>query len=275
MSDILGNIEATEEVDRKGLATIQRVLSLDPIPGKDKIEFATVQGWIAVVEKGLHKVDDLVLVVRYDSILPQIDMFEWMRDSKFRVKSKSFTIRDENNEIIDKVYSQVIVIRLDKVKEYFKENNIGAICEEGSDLTDDLKIIKYIPKETGATKCQFGTMKRASTFPSNIISKTDETNCISENTLLETEDGFKTIKEICDSKYKGKIKSYNEEKGIIEFNHVINHFIKKNNNDWYEVELENGEKIITTSIHSFFLPNLGCYRELRYVNENDIILFSN
>ena len=44
------------------LATIQRILALDPIPDADKILRASVLGWQCVVAKDAnHKVDDMVV----------------------------------------------------------------------------------------------------------------------------------------------------------------------------------------------------------------------
>ena len=171
-------VEATEEVDRRGLATIQKVLSLTPIKGKDRIELAEVQGYKAIVQKGLHKVGDLVLVVRYDSVLPKIEMFEFMKDSKYRVKVKSFS--SENG----RVYSQVIVIPLAEVKKYLQEENIDAILEEESDLTTTLKVTKFIVANN-SSKCNFGIMKKANTFPIHMIDKTDEISIQSKVSFLD------------------------------------------------------------------------------------------
>lgn len=42
-------------------ATIRKISSLTPIKDADRIEVATVDGWKVVVQKGLHKVGDLVV----------------------------------------------------------------------------------------------------------------------------------------------------------------------------------------------------------------------
>jgi hypothetical protein len=38
------------------LASIQKIINLQPIEGKDKIELATILGWNVVVQKGEFKV---------------------------------------------------------------------------------------------------------------------------------------------------------------------------------------------------------------------------
>lgn len=51
-------------------ATIRRIDLLEPIPGADKIEVATVGGWKVVVQKNIHKVGDLVVYIAIDTWLP-------------------------------------------------------------------------------------------------------------------------------------------------------------------------------------------------------------
>ena len=73
-------------MERK-LASIQRIIALNPIKDADKIEVATVLGWQVVVLKNQFKVGDLCVYVEIDSILPDKREFEFMRERKFRVKT--------------------------------------------------------------------------------------------------------------------------------------------------------------------------------------------
>lgn len=74
-------------MDRK-LASIQRIVSLSPIEGADKILKATVLGWELVIAKADNfKVGDLVCYCEVDSILPDKPEFEFLRDRKFRIKT--------------------------------------------------------------------------------------------------------------------------------------------------------------------------------------------
>lgn len=45
------------------LASVQKIINLQPIEGKDKIELATVLGWLVVVQKGEFKIGDLCIYV--------------------------------------------------------------------------------------------------------------------------------------------------------------------------------------------------------------------
>ena len=74
-------------MERK-LASIQRISSLSPIDGADKIEKATVLGWeLVVAKKDNFKVGDLVVYCEVDSILPDKPEFEFLRERKFRIKT--------------------------------------------------------------------------------------------------------------------------------------------------------------------------------------------
>ena len=104
----------------------------------------------------------------------------------------------------------------------------------------------------------------------NLINKED--GCCDEDTILFTENGEKTIKEICEDKYTGKVLAYDIDNGVEIWSEVISHSIKTNNNDWYEIELENGNIVKLTGNHRIWLPELNCYRTVRDLTINDSFL---
>lgn len=59
-----------EQTTSRRLVTIRTIASLDPIPGADVIECATVDGWQVVVKKGEFAVGDLAVYFEIDSFLP-------------------------------------------------------------------------------------------------------------------------------------------------------------------------------------------------------------
>lgn len=73
-------------MERK-LASIQRIDALRPIEGADAIEVADVLGWHVVVKKGEFQVSDLCIYCEIDSILPEREEFEFLRQRKFRIKT--------------------------------------------------------------------------------------------------------------------------------------------------------------------------------------------
>jgi RNA ligase (TIGR02306 family) len=187
MNEILNDIESTEVVDRDLLAVVYRVERLEAIPNKDRIELVHLKdcGYTTICEKG-HKVGDMVVFIKYDSIVPDNELFAFMKEYKFRVKPRSFTERDENNEVVKKIYSQGIVLPVPVVIDYLKTIGLSnlQIITESCDLTEVLGIKKYIPPVIG-TGSSFGQMIKKSDFPTHIISKTDELNVCSKMRALE------------------------------------------------------------------------------------------
>lgn len=113
--------------DRK-LAHVEKIVSLSPIEGADRIEVATVLGWQCVVKKGEFNVNDKVIYIEVDSIVPPKPEFEFLKDRKYRVR----TIK------LRKQISQGLVLPLSTLaKSYYKE---------GEDVTELLGIIKYDPQ---------------------------------------------------------------------------------------------------------------------------------
>lgn len=116
------------------LASIQRIEALDPIPGADKIECATILGWHCVVAKGEFFVGDKTVFYEIDSMLPVKPEYEFMAGRKYRVK----TIR------LRKQISQGLAIPLNKIH-YVTLHR----CKVGDDVTDRLGVVKHEPPTVG------------------------------------------------------------------------------------------------------------------------------
>lgn len=117
------------------LASVQKIVDIQPIEGADKIERLTVLGWRIVASKTEnHKVGDLVAYIEPDSQVPVIPMFEFLKDRKYIVK----TIK------LRKQISQGLVIPLRELEKNF---NIDiSKLKEGDDITELLGIKKYDPQ---------------------------------------------------------------------------------------------------------------------------------
>ena len=66
------------------LASIQKIESVEPIEGADKIELAHVLGWRCVVNKGQFQPSDLAVYFEIDSFLPVRPEFEFLRASSYK-----------------------------------------------------------------------------------------------------------------------------------------------------------------------------------------------
>ena len=106
------------------LAHIEKINSIMPIEGKDRIVLATVLGWTVIVQKDFN-VGDKVVFAEIDSVFPEKPEFEFLRSKKFRIKTMKMA----------GVISQGIVFPLSILPE--GEYNIG------DDVTDILGITQY------------------------------------------------------------------------------------------------------------------------------------
>jgi hypothetical protein len=79
-------MKTIQQENRRKLASIQKIVELKPIEGKDRIELATVLGWHVIVQKGLYNVGDLCVYCEPDSVMPERPEFEFLRDKKFRIR---------------------------------------------------------------------------------------------------------------------------------------------------------------------------------------------
>ncbi len=228
-----------------------------------------------IAGKGLYKVGDLVVYIMPDYCLPDNDMFaEYWRPEGLASKSKlgkrgriravKFNFQFENET--EPVYSNGIVLPIEILKEH-------GINLEAENLMEEMQIIKYVSEDSHEKQTQHKGLVEAP-LPSFLYS-TDEPRCLDSDTEIITEEGIKTIKEICDTKFNGKILSFNEETGKDEYKKILNHSIQKNNNDWFEVEIEGGKKIKVTSNHYFYLPELKCYRQVKDLKKNDLLQIKN
>lgn len=72
----------------RSLAHIEKIEWIRPIEGADKIALCGVLGWQCVIaKKDDFKVDDKIIYVEIDSVMPELPEFEFLRDRKFRVRT--------------------------------------------------------------------------------------------------------------------------------------------------------------------------------------------
>lgn len=124
------------------LVTVQKIVSLDPIDGADRIEVARVLGWNVVVQKGLHEVGDLVAFFEIDSLLPETNpAFE------------SFQKRGQKKVLVDGVEVKGHVLKTAKLRGQISQGLIIPLRElditgpfnVGDELTDSLGVLKWEP----------------------------------------------------------------------------------------------------------------------------------
>lgn len=104
------------------LASVQRIIKIEPIEGADMIEKATVLGWDVVIKKGEYRVGDLCCYIQIDTVVPELPEYDFLRERKYRVR----TIK------LRKQISQGLIVPLP----------IGK-WKDGDDLTEVLGVKKY------------------------------------------------------------------------------------------------------------------------------------
>ncbi len=125
------------------LATIEKILDIQPIPNADAIECVSVRGWKCVAKKGEFKVGDLCVYCEIDSLMPLRPEFEFLRKSCY-VKyegAEGFRIRTVH---LRGQVSQGICFPLSIIYFVWKYNYLP-ILATGMDVTDILGIVKYDP----------------------------------------------------------------------------------------------------------------------------------
>lgn len=93
--------------------------------------------------------------------------------------------------------------------------------------------------------------------------------CLDEKTLIKTEDGEKPIKEICETKYSGKILGYCHETLANRMTKIVGHSISTSKKQWYLITLKNGTKLKLTGNHRVWLEELRCYRRVDQLVGNE------
>ncbi|HVF85051.1 MAG TPA: RNA ligase (ATP) [Abditibacteriaceae bacterium] len=151
-------------MERK-LASIQRVLAIEPIPNADAIELARINGWQCVVKKNEFQVGSLGVFLEIDSVPPDTQTFDFLWQPKPKEgeplpdkieRPASFRIRTMK---LRGMLSQGLLLPLNQ----FGLNE----ASEGDDVTETLSVTKYDPP------LPFARDELRAMFP-GYVPKTDE-----------------------------------------------------------------------------------------------------
>ncbi|KKM83708.1 hypothetical protein LCGC14_1306620 [marine sediment metagenome] len=179
-----------------GVAVIQIVDEINPIPGADRIETANILGWKVVVKKGDFKAGAECVYCEIDSVLPEREEFAFLEKVKYRIKTIClrkqisqgicFPLEILNNiphahfEWVPSPAGHIPTIFSDsykgnkELKDWYKELSVG------DDITEILGVKKYeIPPHR---KALMGNVKGP--FP-GYVPKTDEMRVQSIPAILD------------------------------------------------------------------------------------------
>ena len=128
------------------LATIQKIKSLEPIDGKDRIVVASFEsvGWHVIVAKNDFEIGDYCVYIEPDSILPVHREYEFLRKKCYSEKLNGFHIKTMK---MSGIISQGIAFPLSVIDWKNRCSLSPSQNQEGTDVTRILKIRKYDPAE--------------------------------------------------------------------------------------------------------------------------------
>lgn len=131
------------------LVTVRTISAIDPIPGADAIEVATVDGWKVVVKKGEYAAGQEVLYFEIDSILPKgVPEFEFLmaRDCKEQPADDGTYVlghRLRTIKLRGQVSQGLVIPMSEKIIEALREHG-GPSGDEGAQfLADYFGVKKY------------------------------------------------------------------------------------------------------------------------------------
>jgi RNA ligase (TIGR02306 family) len=148
------------------LATLAEIATVRTHPNADSLDLVTIRGWQVVAKRDEFKSGDPCVYVEIDSVLPEWPEFEFLRKSKFRIKT--IKLRGE--------LSQGIAFPISIIP-----GDAGSF-NEGDDLSEVLDIKLYAPP---IPACLAGDVEGK--FPS-FIPKTDCERIQNHRWLLEDKD---------------------------------------------------------------------------------------
>lgn len=152
------------------LATIAKIKNIEPIDGADSIEVATIRGWKVVIKKNDFIIGDLCVYCEIDSVLPDNNVFEFLRNKNFRIKTIKLRKQISNGiafplSILESITGGKII---DKTLILYQKQINKISLVEDFNVTSLMKVRKYEPNIPNQLR---GIMK--GNYPSHSI-KTDE-----------------------------------------------------------------------------------------------------
>ncbi len=187
--------ESTTEPVRR-LVTVQRIVNLEPIEGKDRIELASILGYKCVVKKGEFRINQLCAFHEVDSFVPTAGAkarpcYAFLNDKAKDCPNEVELVPPDGGapEMVRRarirtmkmggVYSQGLALSILDVL------GAGVTVAEGEDITALTGVTKYEPGNGGLPGVSGPRGKGLRPWPSFAPSKTDEERLQSNPGLLQ------------------------------------------------------------------------------------------
>ena len=281
-----------------GEALIAKLKNITPIDGADNIVQATMFGETVIISKNYIE-GSLGLMFDCETLLSEKFCYEnnLFRHSNLNKDPNKIGYLEDNRRIrpikLRGVKSSALFMPIESInyisKDYPKEGmQIKEWC--GEPICD-----KYILPTKGANKQQSKSKKNQQVlnFAENldtdqllrnlhkidvgdkIIVTSKLHGCVKEDTIINTlEYGNKTIKEIVNNKINCHILTRDIINKEDIYSKIDDFYFKKNDGEWFEIELETGQKITITGNNPVWLPELNCYRKVDALKIGDTLLIN-
>jgi RNA ligase (TIGR02306 family) len=159
-------------------ATVQKITDIKPVENSDFLDCVSVLGWKVVVHRGEYNVGDACVYISIDTIVPETEPFEFLRDTHFRVRTKK--LRGQ--------ISQGLLLPLSILPEGLRNSALP-----GDDVSSILGVTHY----EKPVPCSLSGQAKGN-FPS-CVSKTDELRLQSYLGVLDELDGVEVYSSVkCD-----------------------------------------------------------------------------
>lgn len=188
---------------------------------------------------------------------------------------------DELVSELDKRIAEKLIHRTDcdnlSIYNYSKDCQFGHSWDEFTimarglilDLKNRCIVALSFPKFFNASEKEgAGVVK----FDSPFDAHTKMDGCAHEDTIIQTNIGPKTIRELCETQPNCLALTFNVQTQKFEYNQIEGYFIQENNDDWYELTLEDGTSVKLTGNHKIWIPALSCYRRVDQLNGDEEFL---
>jgi hypothetical protein len=234
------------------LASIKKIKSVSPISGADRIELVQLDDWFCIAKKNEFNIGDKAVYFEIDSFLPVEDRYSFLESSKrdylgvqgYRIKTMKMR----------GVISQGLALPL---------NIFPEIKGNEDDVTDILKITKYDVADASPSANSLKAGDASGSFPI-FLRKTDQERCLSGDTLIQTSDGVKNIKDICENNIDVTVLSFNHSTGVFEYKKIINFSIMSRKKiGWKKIRFKSGRTLIVTDNHKIWCEDILAYREVK------------
>lgn len=277
---------------QRALAHIEKIASLSPIEGADRIEVAQVLGWKVVVKKGEFQVGDKVVYIEIDSKVPASNpYFAFLQDRKYKVKTIKLRGQISQGLVVPvdvlpygvyKIGDNVTeILGITKIEDRFRPRN-ERTSEEMRLRQSHPKLVrakwfKKLMRYKWFRKFAFKYLisKRKSKFkdfPTGYegVSKTDEERCLVGGTKILTDKGPIQISAIVNQRLDVKVLSMNDD-GTVSYKKILD-YQKFNNKDEvmtigyaYSVDCQKQNHLVCT-------PDHRIYTQRGYIPARDLTL---